>query len=145
MWSEIRLRLFFPFQGEISIGAPVDTSKTNEILKSKKFIIIARINSTVEEHNDLQNIDELQIQESKLKSFEPHCKYMKVYDSSKYRYPRRITYAVLVDKTDIMKCRPVIRSITYIEQDKEATTHFNKNLYKLKKKRYIISYDAVKR
>ena len=137
--------VIFPFQDETSIGAPVDTSKTREILKSKKFFIIARINSTVEEHNDLQNIDEMQIQENRLKSFEPYCKYMKVYDNSEYRYPRRIAYAVLVDKTDIMKCRPVIRSIIYIEQDRKATSHFDQNLYRLRKKRYVISYEAVKR
>ena len=125
-------------------AAPVDGSKIKEILKLDKFLIITTINSITEEHNDLQNIDQLQTQDNKLKSLEPYCKYLKVHDYNQRRYPRRITYAVLQDGTDVMKCRPVIRAITYIEQDKEVSPHFDKSLFRLKKKRYVISYEAVK-
>ena len=126
-------------------AAPVDDgSKIKEILKSDKFLIITTVDSIREEHNDLQNIDELQTEDNKLKSLESYCKYLKVHDYNQHRYPRRITYAVLQDRTDIMKCRPVIRAITYIEQEKEVTPHFDKILFRLKKKRYVISYEAVK-
>ena len=62
-------------------------------------------------------------------------------DVNKNRIPKDIRYVKLKSKQNGIICRPVVRTITYIERG--PGNELFGNIYYIKKKKFVIAYEAL--
>ena len=75
----------------------------------------------------------------------PVCEVIDKIDRMETRYPKEISYVVLKHRVrDERSCRPVRRTVTYIERLKDCHKKLNKKLFTLKTKQYVVAFEAMK-
>ena len=132
----------------LALSAPVsdDTESIKKLLQSKKYLVIAHTGDIKMERNNKQDIDNQNIKYKRFRMLnaKPLCPTVRVKDVNEKRIPREIIYEELIDKKDSNKCRPIIRTITYIEKKNHLNQHLGQRLYRLKKMMFVIGYEAMK-
>lgn len=73
-------------------------------------------------------------------SKKPGCEVEVLKDTDKKRIPYEIVYVKLKRKHNRIRCRPVIRKITYIERG--SGNKIFRNIYYIKERNFIIAYEA---
>lgn len=131
----------------LALCAPVsdDTDSIKKLLQSKKYLVIAHTGDIKMERNNKQDIDNQNIKYKmfRMLNAKPLCPTVRVKDVNEKRIPREIIYEELTDKKDSNKCRPIIRTITYIEKKNHVNQHLGQRLYRLKKMMFVIGYEAM--
>ena len=110
------------------------------ILSTNRYLIA---NSTIEKVPADIKTETLLLKDkitNAMTSKKPGCEVEIVRDKDKKRIPYEIFYVKLKRKHNGIRCRPVIRKITYIERG--SGNKLFQNIYYIKEKNFVIAYEA---
>lgn len=135
------VRYIFIFYQTHSKPTKLTSSAILKILGTNRYFIV---NSTIKEVPADVNTEvallKYSITQKKI-SKRPSCEVEVTINVNKNRIPNEIIFVKLKSKQDGIICRPVARTITYIE--KGPGNELFENIYYIKKKKYVIAYEAL--